>query len=128
MFFLYRQKIIAKNEEMYEEQSGRSTYMTIYEDDSETVEDSGNKRQELWAEKLFSIIGDGRNAVSVSLEDSCKVFLRNTYDEFGLGLPWFYFCLFTICFPLSVWDCFDSHLNNIDFSWLCIVKSDVLYT
>ena len=47
MFFLYRQKIIAKNEEMYEEQSGRSTYMTIYEDDSETVEDSGNKRQEL---------------------------------------------------------------------------------
>ncbi|XP_024420067.2 flagellum-associated coiled-coil domain-containing protein 1 [Desmodus rotundus] len=42
-----RQKIIAKNEEMYEEQSGRSTYMTIYEDDSETVEDSGNKRQEL---------------------------------------------------------------------------------
>ncbi|KAM5325006.1 flagellum-associated coiled-coil domain-containing protein 1 isoform 2-T4 [Glossophaga mutica] len=39
-----RQKIIAKNEEIYEEQSGRSACITIYEDDSETVEDSGNKR------------------------------------------------------------------------------------
>ncbi|XP_036899514.1 flagellum-associated coiled-coil domain-containing protein 1 isoform X1 [Sturnira hondurensis] len=38
-----RQKIIAKNEEIHEEQSGRSTF-TIYEDDSETVEDSGNKK------------------------------------------------------------------------------------
>lgn len=44
LLFLYRQKIIAKNEEIYEEQSGRSTCITIYEDDSETVEDSDNKR------------------------------------------------------------------------------------
>ncbi|XP_045703623.1 flagellum-associated coiled-coil domain-containing protein 1 [Phyllostomus hastatus] len=39
-----RQKIIARNEEIYEEQSGRSTCITIYEDDSETVEYSDNKR------------------------------------------------------------------------------------
>ncbi|ELK04836.1 Amyotrophic lateral sclerosis 2 chromosomal region candidate protein 12 protein [Pteropus alecto] len=42
-----RQKIIAKNEEIYEERSGRSTSITIYEDDYDTLEDSSNKRQEL---------------------------------------------------------------------------------
>ncbi|XP_015986572.1 flagellum-associated coiled-coil domain-containing protein 1 [Rousettus aegyptiacus] len=42
-----RQKIIAKNEEIYEERSGRSTSITIYENDSDTLEDSSNKRQEL---------------------------------------------------------------------------------
>lgn len=49
--FLYRQKIIAKNEEIYEERPGRSTCVTIYEDVSEILEDGSNKRQELWAEK-----------------------------------------------------------------------------
>lgn len=42
--FLYRQKIIAKNEEIYEERLGKSTSVTIYEDDSNTLEDSSNKR------------------------------------------------------------------------------------
>nr|KAF6449571.1 hypothetical protein HJG59_000629 [Molossus molossus] len=42
-----RQKINAKNEGIYEEQSGRSTCVTIYEDDSETLEDGNNKKQEL---------------------------------------------------------------------------------
>ncbi|XP_054442185.1 flagellum-associated coiled-coil domain-containing protein 1 [Pteronotus mesoamericanus] len=42
-----RQQIIAKNEEIYEEGFGRSTCITIYEDDSDTVEDSSSKRQEL---------------------------------------------------------------------------------
>nr|XP_019582357.1 PREDICTED: amyotrophic lateral sclerosis 2 chromosomal region candidate gene 12 protein isoform X1 [Rhinolophus sinicus]XP_019582358.1 PREDICTED: amyotrophic lateral sclerosis 2 chromosomal region candidate gene 12 protein isoform X1 [Rhinolophus sinicus] len=42
-----RQKIIAKNEEIYEERLGKSTSVTIYEDDSNTLEDSSNKRQEL---------------------------------------------------------------------------------
>lgn len=46
-----RQKIIAKNEEIYEERPGRSTCVTIYEDVSEILEDGSNKRQELWAEK-----------------------------------------------------------------------------
>nr|XP_035954484.1 flagellum-associated coiled-coil domain-containing protein 1 isoform X3 [Halichoerus grypus] len=40
-----RQKIIAKNEEIYEERSGRST--SIYEDDSDTLEDDSNEKQEL---------------------------------------------------------------------------------
>ncbi|XP_032967387.1 flagellum-associated coiled-coil domain-containing protein 1 isoform X3 [Rhinolophus ferrumequinum] len=39
-----RQKIIAKNEEIYEERLGKSTSVTIYEDDSNTLEDSSNKR------------------------------------------------------------------------------------
>lgn len=71
-----RQKIIAKNEEIYEERSGRSTSITIYEDDYDTLEDSSNKRQELWAKKLFSTI-------SIILENSRDVFLRDAYDEFG---------------------------------------------
>ncbi|XP_027445844.1 flagellum-associated coiled-coil domain-containing protein 1 isoform X1 [Zalophus californianus] len=40
-----RQKIIAKNEEIYEERSGRST--SIYEDNSDTLEDDKNEKQEL---------------------------------------------------------------------------------
>ncbi|KAF3824229.1 hypothetical protein GH733_008514 [Mirounga leonina] len=40
-----RQKIIAKNEEIYEERSGKST--SIYEDDSDTLEDDSNEKQEL---------------------------------------------------------------------------------
>uniref|UniRef100_A0A671FK09 Flagellum associated containing coiled-coil domains 1 n=2 Tax=Rhinolophus ferrumequinum TaxID=59479 RepID=A0A671FK09_RHIFE len=40
-----RQKIIAKNEEIYEERLGKSTSVTIYEDDSNTLEDSSNKRE-----------------------------------------------------------------------------------
>lgn len=84
--FLYRQKINAKNGGTYEERSGRSTCITIYEDDSETLEDGSNKRQELWAEELFSIVGAGRSTIPVSLEHSCEVFLRNAYDGFGLGV------------------------------------------
>ncbi|KAM5266076.1 flagellum-associated coiled-coil domain-containing protein 1 isoform 2-T7 [Hipposideros larvatus] len=42
-----RQKIIVKNEKIYEERSGKSTSVSIYEDDSDTLEDSSNKRQEL---------------------------------------------------------------------------------
>ncbi|XP_037666410.1 flagellum-associated coiled-coil domain-containing protein 1-like [Choloepus didactylus] len=43
-----RQKIIAKNEEIFEGQSARLTSLTIYEDNSDVLEDgfSGNKRQE----------------------------------------------------------------------------------
>ncbi|XP_032715976.1 flagellum-associated coiled-coil domain-containing protein 1 isoform X2 [Lontra canadensis] len=40
-----RQKIIAKNEEIYEERSGRST--SIYENDSDILEDNSNEKQEL---------------------------------------------------------------------------------
>uniref|UniRef100_A0A452QR76 Flagellum associated containing coiled-coil domains 1 n=1 Tax=Ursus americanus TaxID=9643 RepID=A0A452QR76_URSAM len=39
-----RQKIIAKNEEIYEERSGRST--SIYEDDCDTLKDDSNEKQE----------------------------------------------------------------------------------
>ncbi|XP_032210322.1 flagellum-associated coiled-coil domain-containing protein 1 isoform X2 [Mustela erminea] len=40
-----RQKIIAKNEEIYEERCGRST--SIYENDSDILEDDSNEKQEL---------------------------------------------------------------------------------
>ncbi|XP_005858274.1 PREDICTED: amyotrophic lateral sclerosis 2 chromosomal region candidate gene 12 protein isoform X1 [Myotis brandtii] len=42
-----RQKINTKNGGIYEERSGRSTCITIYEDDTETLEEGSNKRQEL---------------------------------------------------------------------------------
>ncbi|XP_061237575.1 flagellum-associated coiled-coil domain-containing protein 1 isoform X1 [Bos javanicus] len=41
-----RQKIIAKNEEIYDERFGRSTSVTIYEHNSDTLEDGGNETQE----------------------------------------------------------------------------------
>ncbi|XP_017731281.1 PREDICTED: amyotrophic lateral sclerosis 2 chromosomal region candidate gene 12 protein isoform X2 [Rhinopithecus bieti] len=41
-----KQKIISKNEEMYEECSGRLASITVSKDDSDTVEDSSKKRQE----------------------------------------------------------------------------------
>uniref|UniRef100_A0A4W2E4H1 Flagellum associated containing coiled-coil domains 1 n=1 Tax=Bos indicus x Bos taurus TaxID=30522 RepID=A0A4W2E4H1_BOBOX len=41
-----RQKIIAKNEEIYDERFGRSTSVTVYEHNSDTLEDGGNKTQE----------------------------------------------------------------------------------
>lgn len=113
--FLYRQKINTKNGGSYEERSGRSTCITIYEDDTETLEEGSNKRQELWAEKLFSIIRVGRNTISVSLEYSCRFSWEMHKMGFVLGLPWFYFRLFTICFLLSGWECLNSHLNYIDF-------------
>ncbi|XP_070364494.1 flagellum-associated coiled-coil domain-containing protein 1 isoform X4 [Equus asinus] len=40
-----RQKIIAKNEEIYQ-RYGRSPSLTVYEEDSDTVEDGSKKRQE----------------------------------------------------------------------------------
>lgn len=125
--FLYRQKINTKNGGIYEERSGRSTCLTIYEDDTETLEEGSNKRQELWAEKLFSIIRVGRSTIAVSLEYSCRFFWEMHKMGLVLGLPWFYFRLFTICFLLSGWDCLNSHLNYIDFffSWFSL-KSDVL--
>lgn len=43
---LYRQKIIAKNEEIYDERFGRSTSVTVYEHNSDTLEDGGNETQE----------------------------------------------------------------------------------
>lgn len=125
--FLYRQKIIAKNEEIYEERLGKSTSVTVYEDDSNTLEDSSNKRQELWTEKLFSIIRDGRNNVSVSLENSCEVFLGNAYDEFS---SWVVFILFLSFHNLlsSEWLGmfeFSSQLHR--FAWLFIEKWCCLY-
>lgn len=45
LLFLYRQKIIAKNEEIYQ-RYGRSPSLTVYEEDSDTVEDGSKKRQE----------------------------------------------------------------------------------
>ncbi|XP_036176346.1 flagellum-associated coiled-coil domain-containing protein 1 [Myotis myotis] len=42
-----RQKINTKNGGIYEERSGKSTCITIYEDDTETLEEGSNKRQEL---------------------------------------------------------------------------------
>lgn len=115
--FLYRQKINAKNGGTYEERSGRSTCITIYEDDSETLEDSSNKRQELWTEKLF-IIGVGRNTISLSLEHSCRFSWEMHKMGLVWGLPWFYFHLFTICFLLSGSECLNSHLNYIDFFFM----------
>lgn len=44
-----------------------------------------------------------------------------------LELSSFYFCLFTICFLLSGWECLNSHPNYIDFHDSSL-KSDVLYT
>ncbi|XP_019830546.1 flagellum-associated coiled-coil domain-containing protein 1 isoform X1 [Bos indicus] len=41
-----RQKIIAKNEEIYDERFGRSTSVTVYEHNSDTLEDGGNETQE----------------------------------------------------------------------------------
>ncbi|XP_057601714.1 flagellum-associated coiled-coil domain-containing protein 1 [Hippopotamus amphibius kiboko] len=41
-----RQKIIAKNEEIYVERSGKSTSVTIYQHNSDTLEDGGNGTQE----------------------------------------------------------------------------------
>lgn len=85
LLFLYRQKIIAKNEEIYEERSGRST--SIYEDDCDTLKDDSNEKQEFWAEKLFSGTKDNRNSISVGLGNSCEVFLRNVYYEFSSLVP-----------------------------------------
>lgn len=45
VLFLYRQKIIVKNEEIYEERSGRSR--SVYENHSDTLEDDSNDKQEL---------------------------------------------------------------------------------
>nr|XP_011716377.1 amyotrophic lateral sclerosis 2 chromosomal region candidate gene 12 protein isoform X1 [Macaca nemestrina] len=41
-----KQKVISKNEEMYEEYSGRLASITVSKDDSDTVEDGSKKRQE----------------------------------------------------------------------------------
>lgn len=40
-----KQKVISKNEEMYEEYSGRLASITVSKDDSDTVEDGSKKRQ-----------------------------------------------------------------------------------
>ncbi|XP_059784458.1 flagellum-associated coiled-coil domain-containing protein 1 [Balaenoptera ricei] len=41
-----RQKTIAKNEEIFDERSGKSTSVTIYEHNSDILEDGGNETQE----------------------------------------------------------------------------------
>ena len=58
---LYRQKIIAQNEEIYDERFGRSTSVTIYEHNSDTLEDGGNETQESRGEELVSMTKDVRN-------------------------------------------------------------------
>ncbi|XP_044793157.1 flagellum-associated coiled-coil domain-containing protein 1 isoform X3 [Bubalus bubalis] len=56
-----RQKIIAQNEEIYDERFGRSTSVTIYEHNSDTLEDGGNETQESRGEELVSMTKDVRN-------------------------------------------------------------------
>lgn len=124
LLFLYRQKIIAKNEEIYEERCGRST--SIYENDSDILEDDSNEKQELWTQKLLSHTKDDRNTDSLGLENSGEVFWKKCIMSLVAGLPWFYFCLFTICFLLSDWQCLNSHLNYTDFQDSSL-RGDVLY-
>lgn len=58
---LYRQKILAKNEEIYDEQFGRSTSVTVYEHISDTSEDGNSETQEAWEEESVSMTKDVRN-------------------------------------------------------------------
>lgn len=81
VLFLYRQKLIVKNEEIFEERSGRS--LSMYENDSDTLEDDSNEKQKLWAEKLSSNTKDGRSTISIGLDNFCEGFLRNVYYEFS---------------------------------------------
>lgn len=94
-----RQKIIAKNEEIYQ-RYGRSPSLTVYEEDSDTLEDGSKKRQESWAEKLFSVAKDGRNPFSVGLENCCEVSLRNAYGEFS---SWVALIVFVFSQFASLW-------------------------